>query len=118
MSRQRSLLALIVVLLVSVFATSALAGRAVIRTSGQTWSPSRVTVDRGSRVVWRATTLNHTVRAYGGGWRFFDAISATGNPTASRVFNSTGRFKFRCTIHSTLTSGVCNGMCGRVRVTA
>jgi len=117
MSRHRLSVALIALILVAVLATTALAA-VRIRTSGQTWRPARITIDRGTRVVWRATTLNHTVTAYGRGWTFNQAISATGDPTASRVFRSIGRFKFRCRIHSTLSAGVCTGMCGRVRVTA
>ena len=117
MSRQRLFVALIALILVAVLATSALAA-VRIRSSGQTWRPARVTVDRGTRIVWRATSLNHTVTAYGGGWTFDQAISAAGDPTASRVFRSIGRFKFRCTIHSSVSGGVCSGMCGRIRVTA
>ncbi len=119
MPRKGLSVALIAAILVAVLATSVLAGRAVIRGGGGTWSPSRVTVDRGSRVVWRATNGNHTVTAYGGGWTFDRSISATGDPTASRVFRSVGRFKFYCQIHGDVSpGGVCSGMCGRVRVTA
>ena len=98
--------------------TAALGGGAQIQTNGDNWSPRRVTVDRGSRVVWRATSGNHNVSAYGGNWTFFQAISPSADPTAARRFRRTGTFRFRCTIHSTLIGGVCNGMCGRVRVTA
>lgn len=117
MPRRTLLVVLIVGLVVIVLSTAALA-RVVIRTSGNTWSPARVTVVRGTRVVWRATTGNHNVTAYGGNWTFSRAISASGDPTAVKRFRTAGRFRFRCTIHSTIPGGVCNGMCGRVRVTA
>lgn len=117
MHRRTLILALVAALLVVGLASSAVAA-VVIRTSGQTWSPTRVTVHRGTRVVWRATSVNHNVSAYGGNWTFFQSISTSGDPTAARTFRRVGRFKFRCTIHSTLAAGVCSGMCGRVRVTA
>jgi plastocyanin len=115
MTRKHILVTVIALALVVALATTALAV-VRIRGSGGTWRPARVTIDRGTRVVWRATSGTHTVTAYGGGWRFDQTISPSGDPTASRRFRRLGRYKFRCTIHSTLSGGVCNGMCGRIRV--
>jgi plastocyanin len=94
---------------------TALAGVDVtIRGSGSSWNPERVTIDTGDTVRWRSVSGTHTVTAFGGGWSK-DTRIAEGEATR-RTFNSTGTFKFRCTLHSTLSSGTCSGMCGRVRV--
>ncbi|HJR44462.1 MAG TPA: hypothetical protein VJ927_02555 [Actinomycetota bacterium] len=82
------------------------------------WEPSRRTIVRGDRIVWRnPTSCDHTVTAYGGGWSKSTGLPPGGS-TAKR-FRRTGTFKFRCLTrgHSVLENGVCNGMCGRVRVT-
>jgi plastocyanin len=95
---------------------AALAGVDVtIRGSGSSWNPTRVTIGTGDTVRWRSTSGTHTVTAYGGGWSKNTRISS--GESTRKTFNSTGRFTFRCTIHSTLTSGDCSGMCGRVVVT-
>src|SRR5687768_6370647 len=94
------------VVAVMALATTALAGRAVIRGIGDDWSPRRVTVDRGSRVVWRATTGTHDVHAYGGNWTFSSHdISPSGDPTVARTFRRTGTFRFFCDIHGDVVAG-------------
>ena len=111
-------------LLVSLILASALvAGSAGIAsasvvvkaTSSRTWSPAKTLVAKGTKVVWKnPTTISHTVTAYGGNWSKNTTI-ASGGSTAF-TFKSTGRFRFRCTIHSTLVGGVCSGMCGVIKV--
>lgn len=94
-------------------ATPALA--VTIRGSGTRWMPARVNIARGDLVRWRAVSGSHTVKAYGGNWRFFSGRLNPGQ-SASRRFRQRGTFRFRCTFHSTLSGGTCSGMCGRVRV--
>ena len=89
---------------------------AVIRSSGTTWDPTRTVVHAGDTVKWKATSLTHTVSAYGGGWS--KNVTLSTGETTRKTFNSTGTYKFRCMFHSTLTSGVCSGMCGKVVVRA
>jgi plastocyanin len=88
---------------------------ATIRGSGTSWSPTHVTIDRGQTVKWKATSGNHTVRSYGGNWSFSRSLDQ--GTSRTHTFNSTGTFKFYCTIHGNLSGGTCSGMCGRVRVT-
>lgn len=81
------------------------------------WEPGVRRIARGDRVVWKnPTSCQHTVTAYGGGWSKSTAI-APGERTGKR-FRRSGTFTYRCLTrgHSTLESGVCYGMCGRVRV--
>ena len=93
----------------------ALAGvDATIRGSGTSWNPERVTIDPGDIVPWRSVSGTHTVTAFGGGWSKDTRIAA--GESTRKTFNSAGTYKFRCTLHSTLSSGTCSGMCGRVRV--
>ena len=87
---------------------------ATIRGSGTRWRPSTVDIDRGDRVRWRAASGTHTVRAYGGDWRYSKRISH--GESVSRVFRQLGTYRFFCSIHGNLAGGNCTGMCGKVLV--
>jgi plastocyanin len=89
---------------------------AVIKaTSNRHWNPATTSISRGTKVVWKNPTgVTHTVSSYGSNWSK-DVRIHPGNST-SFTFNNSGTFKFRCKIHSTLSNGVCSGMCGVVKV--
>jgi plastocyanin len=78
------------------------------------WSPTTVRISTGDTIKWKAISGTHTVTAFGGNWRFNHDL-ATGQ-VEDRTFRHAGTFRFRCTIHSTLTNGRCSGMCGKVVV--
>lgn len=78
------------------------------------FKPRRLEVARGTRVVWKSVSGIHTVTSYGGGWSK-NATIAQGAQTGF-TFQNTGTFKYYCTLHATLSSGVCSGMCGKVLV--
>ena len=78
------------------------------------WSPTIVRISTGDTIKWKAVSGTHTVTAYGGNWAFNHGL-ATGQ-VEDRRFRRAGTFRFRCTIHSTLTNGQCSGMCGKVVV--
>jgi plastocyanin len=88
------------------------------------WDPVVRRIVKGDRIVWKNPTgTTHTVTAWKGSWSK-DSTIASGETTARRFFK-TGVFKFRCMIgsdtpfaHSTVSDGVCSGMCGTVRVSA
>ena len=83
------------------------------------WNPDFKHVVKGTKVIWRnPTSITHRVDAYGANWNKFTAISPGGS--TSRIFRKSGVYKYRCSIqgHSTLQNGVCNGMCGKIHVTA
>ena len=88
---------------------------ATIRGSGTSWNPTHVTINAGQTVKWKATSGNHTIRAYGGNWSYSRSLDS--GTSRTRTFNNTGTFKFYCTIHGNVSGGTCTGMCGRVRVT-
>ncbi|MGZ8583120.1 MAG: cupredoxin domain-containing protein [Actinomycetota bacterium] len=85
-----------------------------IRGSGTTWRPSSVNIGRGDQVRWRAVSNSHTVRAYGGNWRYSKRINEGGS--VSRTFRQRGTYRFYCSIHGDLAGGNCTGMCGKVLV--
>ncbi len=102
------------------FATPAQA-RTVIRASGTfpyfSWSPHKVRITAGTVVRWtNPTGVRHVLKSYGGNWTFRRHPLLPGEAAHHR-FNSTGIFRFFCTIHGSVVNGVCTGMCGRVRVT-
>ena len=82
--------------------------------SGSTFSPKSKSVPKGTKVVWKNVSGSHTVTAYSKNWSKNTSLS--GSKTTSFTFNKTGVYKYRCTIHSTLSSGVCSGMCGKITV--
>ena len=89
---------------------------AVVRGSGTQWSPVRTNIARGGQVRWAAVSRTHQVKAFGGNWTFTSRMLAPGQTTMPRTFNTRGTFKFYCTIHGSVTNGVCHGMCGRIVV--
>jgi len=95
-------------------AASAPATAAVVRGGGTRWRPSVVDVDRRERVRWRAVSGTHTVRAYGGNWKFSKRIGP--GQSVQRRFTRRGTYRFFCSIHGTVAGGSCTGMCGRVLV--
>ncbi len=86
----------------------------VIRGDGTQWRPSSVRIARGEVVRWKAVFRAHVVKSYGGNWTFRQSL-AEGESVRHR-FRSRGTFRFFCTIHGSVSGGVCSGMCGRVRV--
>lgn len=94
-------------------------GVTTIRALGSTyssphWAPTRVSIEEGWRVKWVARQLNHTVVAYGGNWHFRHALPQGASVT--RRFADSGTYLFRCSIHSSVVNGVCDGMCGKIVV--
>jgi plastocyanin len=79
------------------------------------WSPTTVRISTGDTIKWKAVSGTHTITAYGGNWHFNHDLAQ--GQVEDRHFTQAGTFKFRCMIHSTLTNGVCSGMCGKVVVT-
>jgi plastocyanin len=78
------------------------------------WSPTTVRISEGDMIKWDAVSGSHTVSAYGGRWAFNRQLP--NGTVRSRIFRDAGTFRFRCMIHSTLTNGICSGMCGKVVV--
>jgi plastocyanin len=91
----------------------------VVKASGTSFAtgqfkPKSLSIAKGTTVKWRALEGSHTVTAYSRNWSK-DSNLSVGNPTRF-TFNRTGTFKYRCSFHSTLSNGVCSGMCAKVVV--
>lgn len=78
------------------------------------WSPAVARIARGTTVEWLAVSNHHHIVAYGGNWTYNRVLPNGAN--VRRRFAARGTFRFRCSIHSTLVNGVCQGMCGRIIV--
>jgi plastocyanin len=76
--------------------------------------PKILSVNRGTKVVWKATSNAHTVTAYSGQWHKDTTISQ-GTKTHF-TFDTRGTYKYRCTFHSHFSHGQCSGMCGKIVV--
>jgi plastocyanin len=108
-------LAVVAVVLLTLTGTAQAVVAATIRGSGTSWNPTRVTISAGQTVRWKATSGDHTIHSYGGNWSFSRTLND--GTSRTRTFNSTGTFKFYCTLHGSVSGGTCTGMCGKVRVT-
>ncbi|HEX2196444.1 MAG TPA: plastocyanin/azurin family copper-binding protein [Actinomycetota bacterium] len=88
--------------------------KAVKRDGRFVWNKDFVTINKGDKVVWKnPTNVNHTVTFYDGASK-----NTTIGPDerTSKKFRKRGAFLYRCTLHSTMNDGNCNGMCGHVHV--
>jgi plastocyanin len=108
-------LTVVAVVLLTMTGTAQAVVAATIRGSGTTWNPTHVTINAGQTVRWRATSGNHTIHSYGSNWSFSRTLSS--GTSRTHTFSHTGTFRFYCTIHGSVSGGVCTGMCGKVRVT-
>lgn len=125
-SRTRILVAMaasvLLVLTLSASAEASMPGRTtttIVRgvgsySSSPHWSPSVTRIAHGATIEWLAVTNHHHLVAYGGNWTF-NHVLPTG-ASVHRRFAARGTFLFRCSIHSSLVNGVCQGMCGKIIV--
>ena len=68
------------------------------------FSPTHVTVSKGTRVKWVNTgAVVHTSTSNNGKW---DSGTIAADESFSRVFKKVGAFKFHCTIHPTMKGKV------------
>jgi plastocyanin len=86
----------------------------LVRAKCNFFSPKSVSVAKGTKVVWKSVCKSHTVTAYSSNWS--KNVTLAQGQTTSRTFKSKGVYKYRCRFHSTLSGGVCSGMCGKVIV--
>lgn len=85
-------------------------------TGEDTWRPKTREIHEGDKVVWKNPGDDlHNVTSYGNNWN-----KETSLPPAeqtSKRFNQSGTYKYVCTEHGHVTnSGVCHGMCGKIKV--
>jgi plastocyanin len=94
----------------------AIGGAATVKATGnETWSPKTKSVARGTKVVWKNPTGDgHNVVSYKGNWSKSASLPEGGK--TSYKFKNSGTYSYRCTIHSDLEGGKCDGMCGKVKV--
>jgi plastocyanin len=115
-----SRITLVVVLAVSLVVTTAGVAAAEtfrVRAAPERWRPAHLFISEGDRVVWKnPDDRRHNVVAYGGGWRLNEMLSP--GEQVRRVFDRARNepFAFRCTLHSAIVDGQCDGMCGLVHV--
>lgn len=88
--------------------------RGVFNGTRYVWSPKAKTITRGTIVRWRSVDGSHTVRSRGANWSYFRNLPL--GASVARTFNRRGTFRYYCTIHGSISNGVCTGMCGRIVV--
>jgi plastocyanin len=122
-ARRRSRRSGIAALVIAVAVTLGAAGiadavtvrvRGVFNGSRYVWSPTVREIARGTTVRWRAVDGDHNVKSRGANWSYFRSVPA--GTSVARTFNRRGTFRYYCTIHGSVSNGVCSGMCGRIVV--
>ena len=114
MRARRLLVLLLATLAIGLTAPSASAAT-LVKGRAMRWHPAIVSISRGGSVRWKAVDVHHTVHSYGANWSYSKDLPA-GTATAPRTFNRRGTYRFYCTIHGSVSGGVCTGMCGKVVV--
>lgn len=111
----RSAASLFVVAAILLVPAASIAATKKVTARPSSWGPARLEITKGSTVVWTnpSTFEDHSVKSYGG-WRYRELLGPKAQ--ATRRFREVGRFKYRCEFPSTLMDGVCDGMCGVVKV--
>jgi len=89
--------------------------RAKSTDAGFKWRPKTLEVPTDSRVVWKMVDGRHNVTSMGSNWSKSSGDISQGGST-SFTFDDGGRYRYRCTLHSTVNDGKCSGMCGKVLV--
>ncbi|HET7482611.1 MAG TPA: plastocyanin/azurin family copper-binding protein [Actinomycetota bacterium] len=122
MLRRGSIVVVLAILVVTLVSPASPADTFKIKAAGTPgtfhWEPAARTVAKGDRIAWKnPTSVGHTVTAYTNNSKSWsiDADLAPGG-TVKKVFKRRGIYLFRCRIHSTLTDGNCQGMCGEIHV--
>ena len=95
----------------------ALAARVRVRAGAERWRPAHLFIVEGDTVIWKnPDDRRHNVIAYGGGWRFSEMLRP--GERVRRVFRRSrgDPYAYRCTLHSAIVDGDCEGMCGLVHV--
>lgn len=100
---------------IGVGAAPAASAAVLIRGNSSRWHPTTTTILRGGAVRWKAVDVRHTVRSYGSNWSYSADLPA-GTSTSPKTFTRRGTFRFYCSIHGSVSGGVCTGMCGKVVV--
>ena len=119
-SRPRSLVVVAAALLLGVSVVAiprvALASTIVVKAAtGDKWNPTHAYIGKGDYIQWKnPTSKKHNVTAYGAGWTYSKILVP--GATVKRQFNNTGTFRYRCTYHSAIVDGKCQGQCGFVHV--
>jgi plastocyanin len=119
-NRKRKVIAVIAVAVGLTLGTSGIAEAVTVGVRGVfngthfVWSPKVRTITRGTTVRWRAVDGNHTVKSRGANWSYVRNLPL--GSSVARTFNRRGTFRYYCTLHGSLSNGVCTGMCGRIVV--
>lgn len=113
---RKAFLAVVLAIALSATGTLAFAGTVTVKAAdGSRFMPKIKSVSRGTKVVWKNTdNITHNVTSVSKNWSKGATISP--GSTTAFTFKRTGTFRYRCTLHSTLSGGVCSGMCGKIVV--
>jgi plastocyanin len=106
---------LIVIMILGLSAVAVAETRVVKATSTNKWNPMHLYIHVGDAVQWRNPSSRvHDLKSTTNNWSYKRLMDP--GERAKRTFGKAGFFKYRCLRHSSLVSGVCQGMCGFIHV--
>lgn len=88
-----------------------------VKVDGNHWDRKHEYIGPGDRVRWTNNSNRfHNIRSTNiqQNWDYSRNLPA--GERVTRRFNNTGTFIYRCTIHSQIVGGACEGMCGFIHV--
>ena len=99
-----------------VFAGPSYGGKSTVKaTDNESWSPAKISVAKGTKVVFKNPSGDdHDFTSYSGKWT--KSASLEEGQKTSFTFKKAGTYKYRCTRHSKMGGIKCSGMCGQVSV--
>lgn len=84
-------------------------------TSSDEWRKVHTYIGKGDTVTWKNPDSDlHDVTAYGGGWTLSTDLEP--GDSVKKRFRKKGTYRYRCSLHSGIVGGKCQGMCGFVHV--
>ena len=119
-SRRPSVWAVVVAataLIVTALMGTAFAATTTVKAGAEIWKPKHAYITKGDIIRWKnPTTKLHNVKSIGSNWSFNRSLPP--GEIVKRQFKAIGTFKYRCTYHSAIVDGKCEGQCGLIHVFA
>ncbi|MGH2723889.1 MAG: cupredoxin domain-containing protein [Actinomycetota bacterium] len=106
------------VLVVAMSAVALAAVQKVKAVDGNKFKPKHAYIERLDKIKWvNKDNITHNVKSTNlkKNWKYGPKTIKPGE-SVSRKFKKLGTYIYRCTLHSAIVSGVCEGMCGFVHV--
>jgi plastocyanin len=115
--RRITAVAIALVLVLAMSAVALAATQKVKAKDGNKFGPKHAYIGKGDKIKWiNKDNIVHDVKSTNlkKNWKYKRVLQP--GESATRRFKKLGTYIYRCTLHSSIVNGVCEGMCGFVHV--